>query len=49
MRAFLYLIASLAGWSIAWSPFSLLIAVAMCIAVGLAFGAFPAKQASRLN
>lgn len=44
-----YSIASLAGWSVAWSPFSLLIAVAMCIAVGLAFGVFPAKQASRLD
>ncbi|GGX05840.1 MULTISPECIES: ABC transporter permease [Undibacterium] len=44
-----YSIATLAGWSVAWSPISLLIAVSMCIAVGLAFGVFPAKQASRLD
>lgn len=44
-----YSIATLAGWSVAWSPLSLFIAVAMCIAVGLAFGVFPAKQASRLD
>lgn len=44
-----YSIASLAGWSVAWSPLSLLLAVSMCIAVGLAFGVFPAKQASRLD
>nr|WP_314862173.1 ABC transporter permease [uncultured Undibacterium sp.] len=44
-----YSIATLAGWSVAWSPLSLFVAVAMCIAVGLAFGVFPAKQASRLD
>ncbi len=44
-----YSIASLAGWSVAWSPFSLITAVAMCVAVGLVFGVFPAKQASRLD
>lgn len=44
-----YSIASLAGWSVAWSPISLFVAVAMCVAVGLAFGVFPAKQASKLD
>ncbi|MFC0351606.1 ABC transporter permease [Undibacterium danionis] len=44
-----YSIATLAGWSVAWSPISLFIAVSMCIAVGLTFGVFPAKQASRLD
>ncbi|MBI3712853.1 MAG: ABC transporter permease [Burkholderiales bacterium] len=44
-----YTIASLAGWSVAWSPVSLLFAVSACIAVGLAFGVFPARQASTLD
>ncbi len=44
-----YTIASLAGWSVAWSPLSLLLAVSACIAVGLAFGVFPARQASTLD
>lgn len=44
-----YTIASLAGWSVAWSPLSLLVAVSLCIAVGLAFGVFPARQASTLD
>jgi putative ABC transport system permease protein len=44
-----YSIAALAGWSVAWSPLTLLIAVALCIAVGLAFGVFPARQAAELD
>ncbi|WMW81722.1 ABC transporter permease [Undibacterium cyanobacteriorum] len=44
-----YSIATLAGWSVAWSPLSLFVAVAMCVAVGLVFGVFPAKQASLLD
>ena len=44
-----YSIAALAGWSVAWSPLSLITAVAMCVAVGLVFGVFPAKQASTLD
>ena len=44
-----YSIATLAGWSVAWAPFTLFIAVASCVAVGLAFGVFPAKQASTLD
>ncbi|TXI90783.1 MAG: FtsX-like permease family protein [Burkholderiaceae bacterium] len=44
-----YSIATLAGWSVAWSPFSLITAVALCVAVGLVFGVFPAKQASTLD
>jgi putative ABC transport system permease protein len=44
-----YSIAALAGWSVAWSPFSLIGAVLACVAVGLAFGVFPARQAAALD
>jgi putative ABC transport system permease protein len=44
-----YAIASLAGWSVAWAPLNLLLAVGLCVAVGLAFGVFPARQAARLD
>ena len=44
-----YSIAALAGWSVAWSPLMLMIAVSACVAVGLAFGVFPARQAAQLD
>jgi putative ABC transport system permease protein len=44
-----YSIAGLAGWSVAWSPLSLLAAVCACVAVGLAFGVYPARQAAALD
>jgi len=44
-----YSIAALAGWSVAWSPIMLLIAVSACVAVGLGFGVFPARQAAELD
>lgn len=44
-----YSIAALAGWSVAWSPLSLLTAVGLCIAVGVAFGVFPARKAAELD
>ena len=44
-----YSIAALAGWSVAWSPLSLIAAVLLCVAVGLAFGVFPARQAAALD
>jgi putative ABC transport system permease protein len=44
-----YSIAALAGWSVAWSPLSLLIAVGLCILVGVAFGVFPARKAAELD
>ena len=44
-----YSIAALAGWSVAWSPLSLVAAVLLCVAVGLAFGVFPARQAAALD
>ncbi|MEN9868768.1 MAG: hypothetical protein RL748_4358 [Pseudomonadota bacterium] len=44
-----YSIAALAGWSVAWSPLTLLLAVTACVAVGLGFGVFPARQAAELD
>ncbi|MES2900901.1 MAG: ABC transporter permease [Pseudomonadota bacterium] len=44
-----YTIAALAGWSVAWSPLVLMVAVSACVGVGLAFGVFPAKQAAALD
>ncbi len=44
-----YSIAALAGWSVAWSPLLLTLAVALCVGVGLAFGVFPARQAAELD
>jgi putative ABC transport system permease protein len=44
-----YTIATLAGWSVAWSPVTLLLAVSACVAVGLGFGVFPARQAAALD
>jgi putative ABC transport system permease protein len=44
-----YSIAALAGWSVAWSPVSLLLAVLACVAVGLGFGVYPARQAAALD
>ncbi|GJI93002.1 ABC transporter permease [Duganella hordei] len=44
-----YSIAALAGWSVAWSPLSLMVAVLLCVGVGLAFGVFPARQAAALD
>ncbi|NIA52931.1 FtsX-like permease family protein [Massilia sp. TW-1] len=44
-----YSIAALAGWSVAWSPLALLSAVLLCVAVGLGFGVYPARQAAALD
>ncbi|QJE02380.1 ABC transporter permease [Massilia forsythiae] len=44
-----YGIAALAGWSVAWSLPGLLAAVLSCVAVGLAFGVYPARQAAALD
>ncbi|GAB2868685.1 ABC transporter permease [Pseudoduganella ginsengisoli] len=44
-----YSIAALAGWSVAWSPLSLLAAVLLCVAAGLGFGVYPARQAAALD
>jgi putative ABC transport system permease protein len=42
-------IGGLAGWSVAWSPLVLVPAVAACIAVGVAFGVYPARRAAELD
>jgi len=44
-----YLIAAFAGWQVAWAPVPVLLSVAFCAGVGLAFGVYPARQASRLD
>lgn len=44
-----YSIAGLAGWSLAWAPLPILMAVLLCTGVGLAFGIYPAKVAAELD
>jgi len=44
-----YAIAALAGWSVAWSPLAMGVAILACIAVGVAFGVFPAQKAADLD
>ena len=44
-----YVIAALAGWSVAWSPISMLLAIVACVGVGVAFGVFPAQKAAELD
>ncbi len=44
-----YLIATLAGWQVAWAPLPILAAALLCALVGLAFGVYPARQAAALD
>ncbi len=44
-----YLIAGLAGWQVAWAPLPVLLSALVCALVGLGFGVYPARQASRLD
>jgi putative ABC transport system permease protein len=44
-----YLIATLAGWQVAWAPVPILLATTLCALVGLAFGVYPARQAAQLD
>ncbi len=44
-----YAIASFAGWQVAWSPLWLIVAVLSCVAVGIGFGVYPARQAAELD
>ncbi len=44
-----FLIQSLADWPVAWSFFSIILAVGVCLITGVAFGYYPAKQAAELD
>jgi putative ABC transport system permease protein len=44
-----FLIQSLADWPVAWSIFSIILAVGVCLLTGIAFGYYPAKQAAELD
>lgn len=44
-----FLIQSLADWPVAWSLFSIILAVGVCLLTGIAFGYYPAKQAAELD
>jgi len=47
--ALAYAIAAFAGWQVAWSATSILLAVGVCMAIGLGFGVYPARTAARLD
>ncbi len=44
-----WVIGSIAGWGFVFSPFTVLIAVAFSLGVGIVFGVWPARQAARLD
>ncbi len=44
-----YLIATGAGWQVAWAPLPIFLATALCALIGLAFGVYPARQAAQLD
>ena len=44
-----YLIATFAGWQVAWAPVPILLSATFCALVGLAFGVYPARQAAQLD
>ncbi len=44
-----FLIQSLADWPVAWSFFSVILAVGVCLITGVGFGYYPAKQAAELD
>jgi putative ABC transport system permease protein len=44
-----YLIAAFADWQVAWAPLPILLSVAFCALVGMAFGVYPARHAARLD
>ena len=44
-----YLIATFAGWQVAWAPVPILLSASFCALVGLAFGVYPARQAAQLD
>lgn len=44
-----YLIATFAGWQVAWAPVPILFSTIACALIGLAFGVYPARQAADLD
>lgn len=42
-------IASAAGWPVAWSPFSIVLSLGVCMTIGVGFGLYPAKKAAKLD
>jgi putative ABC transport system permease protein len=42
-------IQSFADWPIGWSPFSIILAVGVCLLTGISFGYYPAKKAAELD
>ena len=44
-----YLIATFAGWQVAWAPIPILFSTIVCALIGLAFGVYPARQAADLD
>ena len=44
-----YLIATFAGWQVAWAPIPILLSTIACALIGLAFGVYPARQAADLD
>jgi putative ABC transport system permease protein len=44
-----YVIATFAGWAVAWSIPGIGLAVAVCMAIAVGFGVYPAMSAARLD
>ncbi|HEX6832541.1 MAG TPA: ABC transporter permease [Rudaea sp.] len=44
-----YLIAAFAGWQVAWAPLPILLSIALCALIGMAFAVYPARQAAALD
>ena len=44
-----YLIATFAGWQVAWAPIPIVLSTIVCALIGLAFGVYPARQAADLD
>ena len=44
-----YLIATFAGWQVAWAPIPIVLSTFVCALIGLAFGVYPARQAADLD
>ncbi|SQH77073.1 conserved protein of unknown function, containing conserved domain of ABC-type antimicrobial peptide transport system, permease component [Shewanella benthica] len=44
-----FVISSAAGWPVAWSPFAIVLALGVCMTIGVGFGFYPAKKAAKLD